>query len=281
MRKFFVLPFLLFFSFQIAGASSIDVSVGGAFTFYAIPTINYYSYEYVTPVLRTSSEDMNLLFGLALSVPVSVTYNFNNGWGIGGSMELGYSFQAGPHVYSRYAPPDYAPTDYAYMYNAFYGLFDFRVRSPYAGYGIRAVMEFGVVIRPGALIGFYRADMVRFAEGPGSNGFRALCYAGPNFFIGFQKEVARSLILEPGFRFSGEFAGYQNHNDVRYYQNEFYVQANFAIELKIMWNKNIPLYSPGDNATKSTHTNNSNKVKKRPKKQTKPKTNTNEDDDYK
>jgi hypothetical protein len=264
MKRNILILLSLGFLLRFADASSVEISVGGAFTGY-IPTINYYSYEYITPVVRTYTENLNLLFGLAVSIPVSVNYNFNSGWGIGGCFETGFSFQAGPQLYSRYAPSDYVPTDFVYIYNAFYGIFDMMVKSPRNRYGMRAVMEFGLVIRPGALIGFNRTGRLRFYEGPGSDDFRFLFYAGPNFFIGFQKEVARSVIITPGIRFSGEFSVHQ-YDYNRYAQNEFYVQANIALEVKILWNKFIALPAPG-NDTKTYKP----KTRTTPKKKTKPK----------
>jgi hypothetical protein len=153
------------------------------------------------------------------------------------------------------------------MYSAFYGIFDMTVKSPRNRDGLRAVMEFGLVIRPGALIGFYRAGRLRFNEGPGSDDFRFLFYAGPNFFIGFQKEIARSVIISPGIRFSGEFSLHQ-YDYARYVQNEFYVQANIALEVKIMWNKYISLASPNNNKSTGHY---KPKTTKKPKKQYKPK----------
>ena len=267
MRKYFIAAILSIIILNFIHPASIDFSIGGAFTGYLIPTINYNSYDYVTPTTRTYAENINLFFGMALTMPVSINYNFNNGWGIGGSFESGYSFHIGPHIYSRYAPSDFVPTDYVYMLNAFYGIFDFLLKSPRNKYGFRAVAEFGLVIRPGILSGFYRTGRLYFAEGPGSSDFRFLFYAGPNIFIGFQKAVSSSVILVPGFRFSGEFAAFRNNKDPRYYQNEFYVLANFGFELKIMWNKTIVLASPSTGTTKST------KPKKtvKPKVKTKPK----------
>jgi hypothetical protein len=272
MKKKILFFLCLIFSLQFINADSIDLSVGGAFTGYFIPTINYFSYESTLPRIAYKSESVNLLFGMALTVPVTFTYYFNNDWGVGAAVEMGYSLQGGPHVWLKNPPVDYVPTDYSYLFNAFYGVFDFAAKTPRFKYDIRLLMEFGLTIRAGGLVGFYRGNRSLFTEGLATSDFRALGYVGPNFFIGIQKEVVKSLILQPGFRFSAEFAGYNYAYIGGYAYNELYVQINFGLELRIMWNKNFPLSSGGGSTTNSTT-----------KTKTKTKTNTTNknNDDYK
>jgi hypothetical protein len=258
---------LLFFiiSMQFINADSIDISVGGGFTGYFIPTVNPYNFEttYVNPTTVVTASYLNLLFGFAISAPVDFTYYFNNDWGVGANVELGYSLQGGPQVYLKDAPSGYVPSDYSVLYNAFLGIFNFTAKSPKLKYDFRIVMEVGLMLRPGGLVGFYRGSRSLYLLGYGTSDIRALCYAGPDFFIGFQKQLAKSLIIMPGFRFSAEFTGYYVEFPYSTYR-EFYAQINFGLEFRILWNKNIQLSSSGgggsknSNSSKKSNSNNGN-----------------------
>jgi hypothetical protein len=263
MKKLFLLIIVFFvMSMHLAQSESVDISVGGAFTGYLIPTVSFYNYEttIANPARVSANDYVDLMFGFAVTAPVVATYYFNNGWGVGGSVELGYSFQAGPQVYMGNPPANYVPSDTAHFFHAFYGLFNFAVKTPKLKYDFRIVMELGLLLRGGGMLGWNRNYLYTSPLGSGTTSVRALCYAGPDFFIGFQKEVTPSLVIMPGFRFSSEFSGYYDTYPNTIYR-EFYVQVNFGLECRIMWNKNIPITSGGGGGTKSNTTKKS-KTKK-------------------
>lgn len=271
MKKQNVLVLILIFvSIQFMNADNIDFSVGGGITAYIIPTFNYSNIE--TTILQepplvpvrttevTTAENLNLLFGFTATVPIVVTYHFNNGWGVGGTVELGYSFQGGPHVYLRNAPSDYVPTDTAYMFHAFYGVFNFTAKTPVLKYDFRIMMEIGLILRGGGLLRWDRNSHIRFPLGSGETDVRALCYVGPDIFVGFQKNLTSSLIIMPGIRMSTEFAYFDNNSYQYRLTKEFYLQANIGLEFRLMWNKIIPV-SSSSSGTKKSNTTNKNKSK--------------------
>jgi len=256
-KRFIFILIAVVFTLQFSEADSLDVFVGGGLTGYFIPTLNYEGIESTVTIPRTlltpertitsTYNSSNLLFGFAVSVPVGVIYNFYNGWGLGGLIELGYSFQGGPKVYHSDPPEfntdgdDYVITNQRYIYNAFLGVINIVGRTPELGYGFRINMELGVILRPGALIGF---DLTNRLDYPISSSadlpYRFLCYVGPNFLIGFQKELTKHLVIMPGLRLSAEFASYQI-TETNYVLKETYINGNFGIECRLLFDYNIAL----------------------------------------
>lgn len=263
MRKIFSAILIFIGVSYFLFSESLDISVGGAFTGYFLPSVNYRSIDVFTKIETPTGtqkdtskvESVNLLFGFAITVPATVLYNLKSGWGIGGAIQLGYSFLGGPEVYISEKPDDYVVGDYAYFYNSFLGIFNFLARTPDLGNGFKLLLEGGLIVRPGALIGRYRTDeVIKFPVRGGDSPFRGLGYVGPNLFIGFYKELVKSLVIMPGFRPSFEFGYYQMYDkegSAQITQREFYFLANFALEFKMLWNLNIPFKTKGKAATPS------------------------------
>ncbi|MCX8163724.1 MAG: hypothetical protein N3D10_04205 [Candidatus Micrarchaeota archaeon] len=260
MRKILISLIFLCLSFFIY-SDSIDISVGGAFTGYFIPSVNYRSIDVTTKsetplgTQKKSSkiDSVNLFFGFAITVPVTFLYNLPSGWGFGAAMELGYSFLGGPEVYISEKPDDYVIGDYTYFYNSFLGIFNFLARTPDLGNGFKLLLEGGLIVRPGALIGIYQNnEIIKFPIKGGDTPFRGLGYVGPNLFVGFYKELVKSLVIMPGFRPTFEFGYYpliDKSSTMSITQNEFYFLATFGLEFRMLWNLNIPLKSKKRSST--------------------------------
>jgi hypothetical protein len=254
MKKINLCIFFLIIFIKSVFADSIDVSAGGAVTGY-LPILNYCNSDLtrtleppIVTVRRVDimkTDSLNLLFGFAVSAPVIFTYYFNNGWGVGAEAELGYSFQAGIQVYMNNAPENYVPTDTSFFYHAFLGTFNFIVNTPKLKNDFRVTMEFGLALRAGGLTGFVKSEKYRFLYGTGYVEARPLCYLGPDLFIGFQKDLARSLIIMPGLRMSSEFAYFYDDTNHNLISRDFYLQINLGLEFRLLWNKSFVLPSKG------------------------------------
>lgn len=255
-KKIFLLLALLLVATSALFSNSIDVGVGGAFTGYFIPTVNYRSTDTTIEIVNflttekqtTKTETVNLLFGFGITVPAFFLYNLSNNWGVGATIQLGYSFLGGPEVYcvvDKEQPKNYTPTDYAYFYNSFLGIFNFLARTPDLGKGFSLLLEGGLIVRGGGLTGRYQnKEEVKFPIGSSTQPYRALGFVGPNLFVGFNKEIYKSLLIMPGLRISTEFA-YFPTSASGFVQKEFYFLLNFGLEFKLLWDYHIALGKKG------------------------------------
>lgn len=261
IHKIFILLIFVFSSALLSG-QSLEISAGGGLTGYFIPTINFVSSTISSDARVYRSDSVNLLFGLAVSAPVSVVYYLKNNVGIGGLAELGYSFLGGPHVYLSDAVPGYVPTQYWHTLHSFVGIFNLVIKSPPIN-TFRFLAEFGLIIRPGVVFNYHYYNNILF-----DHGYRFLFYAGPNLFLGFHKTIMQNLIITPGLRISTEFAGFQL-NYPHSYHRTFYMLANFGLEFRILYRKVIGLGQNKSNNYQAPDGNNSNKQNTTPKKKRK------------
>ena len=227
--------FILFSGFS----NDIEFTVGGGLTLYVIPTVNPIRTETTITILnqkvKATADTVNLLFGFAMTVPVTFAYILDSGWGIGASSEVGFSFLAGPQVFLKSPPSNYRPTDFTSVYNAFLLTMNFLLKSPRIE-GFSIVMEAGLILRPGAVSSYDRGSRLKYIRSSSNISYRALCYAGPNFFVGFEKKVGDHISISPGFRLSPEFTHYSTYSTYPG-STESYALINFGFEFRISWFK--------------------------------------------
>jgi hypothetical protein len=231
-------------------AIQLELNAGGGLNLYGIPSLMPEITEINTvtsaipPLIPSTSttlryEYLNLAFGFAIKAPVTLTAVLANGWGLGGTLSLGYGFYGGPRVYRKDPPNNYDPLDYSYFYNYFLGIFDFTAKMPKKdGFGL--VMGGGLIIRPGSLIGYYQGSRILFTNGNSSNDYRASCYIGPSVYIGLDKQLTENLLLTPLFRVSPEFSYFETTSQgggITQTERTTYMNVSFSIEVALSWYK--------------------------------------------
>ncbi len=226
MKRFLVLLSVLivsvFLNLQILNAEGAELRVGGGLQLNLALTVDstYLGYYYTS---GAGSWGLGVQAGLTAAVPVTGLYRFAGGWGIGGTVELGYIFLGGPRLYSSITN-NYVADNY-YINHAFMLTANFTSSSPVQGNGWSVLSEIGVVVMP-TYYGYYLGSF---------SSYNYRTYLGLNLFVGDEMKLFDdNLTFAVGYRL--QLLGWTD-NYYAYLVSSSSFIMNMGLEFRLSWLK--------------------------------------------
>ena len=241
-----------------SGDQRMMLTAGGGLAI-NVPAIDIIHDGYIDWNTGDTKTNTFIAFGFNVMGNVTFTYQLDNEWSLGGSVNLGYNFMGGPHAHYevRYKNETYTNLyrGMGKLYHSFLADFNFMARTPAIMKGMDLILEGGVRLMPTWSFLVYRENGVtKIGENAYSYkqypnpytgamntfaypGKEATMMAGPNLFVGIDYFINDYFDVIGGLRIGAAFGCANSY----YINNGIYTQSylnsiiTIALEAKFNW----------------------------------------------